>query len=137
MSYTTRAEIEAEVPPPWLVKTLSDSADGIETSGLFDQICTNAAADIDGILAASYTVPFTSNVPAAVTAASRAFVLYKVWFRRVGDEGNPAKAKRDEWEQILKDIASGKRPLGTATSPMGGVIEAPTLLFGQTTQAGW
>ena len=37
------------------------------------------------------------------------------------------------WEQILKDIASGKRPLGTGHPPMGGVIEAPTLLFGQTT----
>ena len=76
MSYTTRAEIEAEVPPPLAGQDAFDPADGIETSGLFDQICTNAAADIDGILAASYTVPFTSNVPAAVTAASRAFVLY-------------------------------------------------------------
>lgn len=108
-TYTTRAEIEAELPPRDILRALDDDKDGVEDDDLFDQILANAAADVDGILGQRFAVPFTGTVPPIVTRASRLLVLQKLYARR-GVEFPQASALEDILARLGR-IAAGAEPL--------------------------
>ncbi len=118
--YTTRAEIEAELPPREILRALDDNADGVEDTGLFNQLLANAAADVDAILGQRYEVPFTSDVPPIVVRASRLLVLAKLYARR-GVEFPQAK----ELEAVLAKldrIANGEEPLAPEAQRANGSV---------------
>ena len=109
MAYTTRAEIEAELPPRELLRALDDNADGVEDTGLFTQILANASADVDAILGQRFTVPFVDIIPPIVTRAARLLVLSKLYARRSVEF--PQAASREDILAKLTRIANGEEPL--------------------------
>lgn len=110
-AYVTRAEVEAELPPKWLLECLDDNNDKAEDTGLFNAIVARASADVDGILGQRFTTPFAVAPPLAARAA-RIFVLATLYRRRqVPEDRNPyAKAERDMIDKLNR-IAAGDEPL--------------------------
>ena len=106
--YTQRAEIEAIIPPKFLVAILTDTGATGETPGLFDQIVTNAGNEVDSLLCAQYTVPFSLPPPAPVSAASRQFVLWALAERRAPGDKNPYAKNREFWQTKLKDVGEAR-----------------------------
>lgn len=124
-SYTTRAEITpAEIPLREVVRALDDNKDGDEDEGLFDQICSNAADDIDGILGQRYTVPFTAPIPPIVLRASRLIILDKLYARR--QVPNPRLKDLDDVLLKLSKIAAGEESLAPAVTKAAGSVSIIT-----------
>ena len=109
---------------------LTDNRELGETNGLFDQLNSNAADDIDGILAAVYSVPFSVPVPAVVKSSSRAILLYKIFDRR-SQKGsrNPYYSQDRDARQNLTDFAESKRALGSGNVPFSGSVLVPCEQF--------
>ena len=82
MPYVDRALVEARIPAPVLTDALDDDGDGIEDTGVFDNIVAAASQEVDGYLAGLYNVPFTGVAPAKVRAAAFAFTCEAIFQRR-------------------------------------------------------
>lgn len=116
MAYTTRAQVETEIPPAKLVEALDDNADGTEDTGMFDALVTGAATEVDGILGQSFSVPFASGEePAVVKQAALLFVCEKVYRRRgLYGVANPFTAQAKDMRAKLDRIARKEEPLTPA-----------------------
>ena len=78
MSYTTRSAIAAKIKTSLIVRACDDNEDGQEDAGAFAALQQDIDDEIDGILGASYEVPFVS-APAAVTAAAKVMLCELVY----------------------------------------------------------
>ena len=123
MSYVTRAEIEAEIPPQLLVESLDDDNDELEDPGLFEKLVAKASADVDGILGQRFAVPFAKAPPLAARAA-RIFLLATLYRRRqIPEDRNPyAKAEKDMVDKLTR-IAVGDEPLMPAAASGEAYVE--------------
>jgi phage gp36-like protein len=112
MPYLTQAEIEADIPPQFLLEALDDDNDGVADSGLWDKIEVSAAEAIDGVLGQRFTVPFAAPLPAIVKTAARVFILEKLYARRgTKSEDNPWVSQANKLRAKLDLIADGEEPL--------------------------
>lgn len=111
-AYTDQSEIEAQLPPDFLVQALDDDNDGSADSGLLDQVIENASEEVDSLLGQRYTTPFVSPFPPVVSTASRFFVLEMLYLRRgFHGEANPWTARADKIRERLSRIGKGEEPL--------------------------
>lgn len=133
MAYIALADIEGEIPPGFLTQALDDDADG--TVDAWDAVQSDAAGEVDAILGLRFTTPFTGDLPAIVTKATKVAACYRCYSRRgVANDQNPFKSKYDDYfgpNGFLSKIASGKLPLGpniARTKPSASIIteKAPT-----------
>lgn len=112
MPYILKAEIEADIPPQFLLEALDDDNDGNEDAGLWDKIEASAAEAVDGVLGQRYAVPFTAPLPAVVKNAARVFILEKLYARRgTKTEDNPWTSQANKLRAKLDLIADGEEPL--------------------------
>lgn len=125
MSYFTRTDIEAEIPPTskGLIALLDDDHDGAEDTGLYTSLASRAEARVDAILARRYTVPF-STVPVMVKEAAILSFCAGLYRRRgVKDTENPFAEREQSALEFLKDVASGAADLDASLShgPVGSI----------------
>lgn len=118
MSYFTRAQIEAEIPPEDLVALLDDDHDGSEDTGLFTSLSSRAESRVDAILARRYDLPFSTVPPMVAEAAIVSFCASLYRRRGTKDADNPFAERETEALDYLRDAASGKSNL-TATGKVG------------------
>ena len=130
--YHSRDSIaKADIPPSFLLDALDDDRDGVEDTGLYDQLAENASAEVDGYLEGRYGVPFTGTLPALVVTASRIFCLEGLYARRgytrKSDPPNPWTGRADDIRARLERIAAGKEPLVVdASGPSVDVVTEPS-----------
>jgi phage gp36-like protein len=116
MSYFTRAQIEAEIPPADLVALLDDNHDGSEDSGLFTSLAARAEARVDAILARRYDLPF-AIVPPMVTEAAILSLCASLYRRRGSkDSENPFAERETEALDYLRKVAGGDADLTPASA---------------------
>lgn len=135
MSYTTRAKIETQLPPQFILEACDDDKDGVEDAGLFDAILAEADGELNGILGQRFTVPFTGDLPPILPRAATLFVLETLYRRRgYGTEANPnpftGEARR--MREKLDRIARGEEPLApeqVRTRPSVSLITEPSNVY--------
>lgn len=111
MPYVVQAEIEAHLPPQFLVEALDDDGDGTADPDAWDKVAAAVATEIDGTLGQRFAVPF-SPVPAVVSRAAQVFSLEMLYQRRgVPAEGNPWTTPATRLRDKLDAIAKGEEPL--------------------------
>ncbi len=81
--YIVRADLLSIAPPYLQAYLLDDDHDGVEDTGVADQIIEDAADEVDAILSARYNVPFSlSAPPPLVTWATKWLAWYYAHLRR-------------------------------------------------------
>ena len=109
---------------------LTDDRQIGETPGLFDQLNTNVANEIEGILSAVYQVPFAAPYPPVVVSSSRVMLLYKIFERRsLKGNRNPYYSANRDAREMLIDFAESKRALGAGNNPFSGSVQPSCLQF--------
>jgi phage gp36-like protein len=112
MPYVLQSEIEADIPPAFLLEALDDDNDGAEDPGLWDKVAASVATEIDGTLGQRFTTPFTDPIPALVKQAAKIFALEKLYARRGTPEAqNPWAKQAAAIREKLTMIATGDEPL--------------------------
>ena len=112
--YTTRALLEARVPKSLVARACDRDEDGAEDTDGFDNLLEAVETEIDGLLAPSYTVPFTT-APAAVQSAALV-MLASACYENVAtpEKDNPFAGR-----------AGGARDLLTRCGQGAAMLEAP------------
>jgi phage gp36-like protein len=112
MPYVFQSEIEADIPPAFLVEALDDDNDGEADGGLWDKVAESVATEIDGTLGQRFTTPFSDPIPALVKQAAKVFSLEKLYARRGTPEAqNPWAKQAATFREKLTKIANGEEPL--------------------------
>ena len=115
MSYVTRDQVAARIPPPVLNDALDDNGDGTEDAGLFDSIVAAASQEVDGYLAGLYNVPFTVP-PAKVKAAAFAFVCEAIYQRRNVPFPKWLQDQVEFWRPHLTKVGNREVPFDAGVS---------------------
>ncbi|HMO03902.1 MAG TPA: DUF1320 family protein [Kiritimatiellia bacterium] len=127
MAYLERSDLTpGRIKPDFFASALDDNKDGLEDTGLFDQIKGQACLDVDAYLI-RFNPPM-ANPPALVKAAAIAFAGFEV-YRRAGYEEspqNPFAKDRAYYRDQLEKIAAGTLSLGVAHEPSGGPVASIT-----------
>lgn len=128
MAYTTQADIEANIPGPYLVDALDDDKDGNADPGLLDTIVSGASNAVDSYLAGIYTVPL-NPVPAVAKEASCVFTCEMIYARRgVPVDENPFTKRANFWRDRLEKIGKGEIPLDAGqvreVAPVAAITDA-------------
>lgn len=126
-AYVERAQIEALVPPAFLLEALDDDNDGTEDDGVFDAIVTGAQDEVDSYLGAVTPVPFAGTVPSLAKVAAKLFVLEALFARRGyskdTDPRNPWASQATGMRAKLGRISAGEEAMSpTQTQVAPGVV---------------
>jgi phage gp36-like protein len=118
MSYTTRAAVEAHIPPDFVVKALDDDNDGNEDTGVFAACLAAVEDEIDGYLEPRYSLPLAS-VPKMIATAALHLLCEALYARRGygidTDPKNPFAGRGSSARALLREIRGGIVPLTTTT----------------------
>lgn len=127
MAYITQSDIEALIPPAFIVQALDDDGDGSADSGAWNKVYAAVVRQIHGPLAQRYTVPFTGTLPGAVEDAAQVFACEALYMRRGyhGDE-NPWTARADAMREKLDKIGAGEIPLSPDHQAKDSAVSAIT-----------
>jgi phage gp36-like protein len=117
MSYFVLSDLEALIPPGWVVEALDDDADGDSDALLFDAVRRAAEAEVNGKIGRRYAVPLT---PAAGSSLAQwlqhaaSMLAAGLCYKRRGADAWQKCPYQDEIKDIRTDlgkIASGELPL--------------------------
>lgn len=110
-AYITMADLNAVIPPQFLLEALDDDSDGAADPGLFDTIVAAGMREVDAILGKRYATPFENPLPGIVQHATLVFVAEALFTRRgKKDKDNPWAEKAAGIRKQLEEIAAGKVP---------------------------
>lgn len=152
MAYSTRAEVLGMVKDDALNPIIGDTF--VEDPGqreelvgpIIDAAIADADGEIDGYLAARYSVPLVS-VPKMINKCSKDIAVYNL-FSRIGiDEGSDQKTYLTRYEQAIKYltmVAEGKVSLGlepgsggsSAAGSVGFTVKSNSRLFSRESMRG-
>lgn len=131
MAYTTRAKVEALIPPDILLRALDDNSDGVEDTGLFDTILGVCSTRADDAISQRYPVPRDPPEP-MLQQATLVFVLEAIYLRRgLSGEANPWSGHAKTAQDKLDAIGRGEGSLGpeaARTKPPVSVISEESKL---------
>ncbi len=134
--YVLLANLEADLPPQFLIEALDDDSDGVIEATTWNKVAAAVAAEIDGLLGQRYTVPFQNPLPAIIPHAARILALHKLYQRRgVEDKANPFAKSAEDIRAKLSAIGSGKESLTPGieqASQAVSIIAAPSKLHSPT-----
>lgn len=124
--YIERAQIEAIVPPAFLLEALDDDNDGEEDSGVYDALVSGAQDEVDGYFAPVVTVPF-ETVPPLAKVATKLFILESLYARRGYSKDtepkNPWYSQAAGMRARLQRVSSGdERVSPTQAQVVPGVV---------------
>lgn len=134
MPYVSLTDVQANIPPPFLIQALDDNSDGAIDAGLWELIQGQAGRAVDSRLGQRYTVPLADDAPGIALAREAAliFACEACYARRVGPEQNPWMGMGNAMRGKLDRIGKGEEPLTPATPrgrPSGNVITEPSRTF--------
>lgn len=132
--YVSQSDIEGLIPAEFLTEAMDDDGDGSEDTDIWTKCLTATQREIDGRLGGRYTVPFSTPIPAVVSAAAQTIVLYFIYKRRgVADDANPWAKQATDWFAKLDRIGKGEDPLKADVAPdvPGDVVGEDAKLFSQ------
>ena len=129
--YVTLSNMNARLPASFLVQALDDNNDGAADAGVWDDVASAVATEIDGILGVRFETPFSNPIPAPVTAAAQILAAEALYNRRgfSGEEKNPYAKLAAEQRKKLGQIAAGELPLGPEikrTAPSASIVSEPS-----------
>lgn len=129
--YVTLANMNARLPAAFLVQAFDDNGDGAADAGVWDDVATSVADEINGILGVRFTTPFSNPIPAPVTSAAQILAAEALYNRRgfSGEDKNPHAALAKQHRATLAKIAAGELPLGPEikrTAPSASAITEPS-----------
>ena len=120
MSYFELEDLEADIPPDFLVQALDDNADG--EIDAFTKVQTRACQMVDSLLESRFNVPF-NPVPSKIKQAAVLFACWLCYARRsVPEKDNPFANSKSAIERKLEKIEAGDLGLSvapTAQEPAG------------------
>ncbi|MCO6401349.1 MAG: DUF1320 family protein [Verrucomicrobia bacterium] len=106
MAYTTQSEIEALLPPKFLLQGIDDDNNETADSGLLTTLLGVVDLEIDGLISPSVALPLTSPYPAQIRVSALVLSLDSVYRRRgMADEVNP-------WAERAKDVRAALAKIG-------------------------
>lgn len=116
-SYFTRAALETEIPPDFIIEALDDDNDTNEDAGLWELVVDEACGAVDAYLSRRFTTPLTGSIPRIVTEAAKIFAGEILYNRRgVRGSENPFTRRAESMRDLLEKIASGEVGLGPGQS---------------------
>lgn len=105
-AYTTQAALNGYISQANLVSLTDDTGAGSVDQGVLSAIIASVSNTCDGLLAATYPVPFTGTpLPTLVVEAATIFACEALYARRlVPNEHNPFSARADIFRKAIFDI---------------------------------
>ena len=119
MAYCTQTDILTQLSELDLAQLTSEN-DSIIDSMVVDAAIADADAEIDGYVAARYSVPL-SPVPPIIKKYSKTIAMYNLHSRRASRLGGIADAVKADYENaidFLKNVAKGLVKLGVDPPPV-------------------
>lgn len=105
--YHTLADITLKLTEATLIQLSDDAHSGAVDTTVTDDAARSAAAIIDGVIRAKYSLPLDST-PDILREISIALAIYDLYRRRMGAEVPKAiREERDHAMSLLDHIASG------------------------------
>jgi phage gp36-like protein len=131
--YASRSDLEAIIPPHFIVQALDDDADGVEDDGLFQKVSDAADRAVNAYLSGRYTTPFGAPFPDLVAEAAKIFVAESLYARRgYESDRNPYTARANGLRKQLESIGNGNGSLGgipdhsSGTRPPMAIVTEPS-----------
>ena len=115
-AYTSQAQLAGYISQQNLISLTDDTNSGSVDTGVLASVIQACSNTVDGLLAATYPVPFTGTpLPTLVTEAATMFACEALYARRlVPGEHNPFKAEADMFRKSLGAIAQNGGGLDNA-----------------------
>ncbi|GAB7078762.1 gp436 family protein [Megalodesulfovibrio paquesii] len=122
--YCTAADLEERYGAAAVLLLADRDGDGLADAGVIERAITDAAAEVDGWVAARYTLPLASPSPVLARCACAI-----AWYLLAGNRaGGPYEQERKGYEDavaLLKaiskgDVRLGPEPDSQAPAPAGG-----------------
>ncbi len=127
MPYIEQNDIAAVIPPIILTQALDDDGNG--EADAWSVVAGAAQREVDAILGARFTVPFTDPIPAMVREAAFTFACEAIYLRRgIHGKENPFTERARSLREALAKVAAGTMPLSPTSSrerPSASIITTP------------
>jgi phage gp36-like protein len=118
MAYIDLNHLIGELPQEFLRQATDDIQSGEINPDVKAAIEAAVQEDIDGPLAARYSVPFTDPIPALIKRTARIFALEKLYNRRgITGDANPWTKQADKLRDTLELIAKRELDLQFSVHP--------------------
>lgn len=131
MAYTSQAEIEAAIPPAFLLEATDDDASGAADTDLLAAIISMVENEINGLLQPAISTPITGTVPAKVKHAALVLSCEALYRRRgIANEGNPWSEQAKDVREEFKKIGEGNGAIESGEGSVAGFNEH-TLAFSE------
>lgn len=131
--YATRSDLDAIIPPQFIIQALDDNADGAEDDGLFAKISDAADRAVNAYLSGRYRTPFAAPVPDLVAEAAKIFIAESLYARRgFESDRNPYTSRANGLRKQLENIGNGNGSLGgipensSGTRPPMAIVTEPS-----------
>jgi phage gp36-like protein len=135
-AYCTQANIAGFISSSNLIALTDDTGTGVVDQGVLTSVITSVSNTVDGMLSATYQVPFTGNIPTLVAQAATIFACEALMGRRlVPSEQNQFTSRANMFREQLKQIAQNRGGLdaGTLAAFSPGIVQATCSLVNSTT----
>lgn len=136
MIYTSQSLINGYISAQNLINLTDDNGTGSLDFSVLNAAMTTASNVVDGMLSATYQVPFTGTFPTLVVQAATIFTCEALFDRRlVPGENNIFRSRADGFRKQLEQIAQNRGGLdsGTLAVVAAGYVEwTPSLVNSST-----
>ena len=136
MAYATASDLNTRFGAAEILQLADRDIDGDADTGVVEAALADADTEIDGYLAAQYSLPLTS-VPALVTRLACDIARYRLWADAASEH---VRQGYEDAVDLLKRIAAGtvrlSLPTTGAVAPSGGIArQGSTQVFSDTLMA--
>ena len=137
MTYATQAELETRFSHIELLKLTDRTNSGAVDVAVVTRALADADAEIDGYLAARYTLPLTP-IPPVLSRVAADIARYHLYGDRVQEA---VRQRYEDAIRLLKSIAKGEVQLGIATGALpdvagsSGMVRSKPAMFSADTLA--
>lgn len=114
-AYITQTDIEKRIAPDVVRQFCDDNKDGISDVGVIQTLITDAEAEVNQILALSFTVPLSGTVPNAIKLATVDIAIKHMYDRRRVDS-KTTEANYKSALLTLTAIVKGELDVGIAST---------------------
>ncbi len=116
MAYVEQTDLKGMIPDEYLDEAMDDTTPAGADSGVWTAVSAAVDDEINGRLAAAYSVPVAVPLPDVIKVAAKILALYLLYKRRgIAAEQNPWSKDAEHWQKRLDDIGQGKTPLTFST----------------------
>lgn len=130
--YVQREDVDAVIPAHILVKALDDDGDGEEDNGLWEKLAAKVQKQVDGYLAARFSLPLPS-IPDLISSAALTLVCETIYDRAgFSDQENPWSGRAKGVLALLQSIMKGDLGIGDgfeSAHGTSGIVSEPSKTY--------